>query len=381
MTAQREWLDKDFYKVLGVSKDASAKEIKSEYRKLSRKYHPDANPDNPKAEDRFKEISAAYDVLGDETKRKEYDDIRRLGPLGGAFGGGGGPGPGAGGFNFDPSGVGDIGDLLGGLFGRGGAGRQQGRQRGAGSAQKGRDLETTLHLSFEDAVHGITTAVNLVSEAQCETCRGSGSKPGSRASACGQCHGQGVVDDNQGMFSFSRPCPMCSGRGVLITDPCNDCSGNGTTRRPRDIKVRIPAGVKNGQRIKVKGRGEPGAFGGPAGDLFVVIDVAAHGLFGRKAKHLTINAPVTFAEAALGTKITVPTLEGDTVTLKVPAGTKTGQTFRVKGRGVKSKKSTGDLLVTVEVDVPAELTDKQREALEAYAAATSDSPRAHFEER
>ncbi len=384
MTAQREWLDKDYYKVLGVSKDASAKELKSEYRKLSRKYHPDANPGDDKAEERFKEISAAYDVVGDEDKRKEYDQVRKLGPMGGAFGGGQGPGPGDGGFNFDPSGFGDLGDLLGGLFNRGGAPGGPGFQSGRGQprqspARKGADLETVLHLSFEDAVRGVTTSVNLVSDAACSTCRGSGSKPGTAPGVCGICNGHGVTDDNQGGFSFSRPCGVCGGRGSIITDPCETCRGTGSERRRREVKVRIPSGVKNGSRIKLAKRGEPGTYGGPPGDLFVVVDVASHERFGRKGNHLTLTVPITFAEAALGAKIAVPTLDDGTKTIKIPAGTSSGKKFRVKGQGVKTKKATGDLLVKVQVDVPGELSDSQREAIEALDKATIESPRSYLE--
>ncbi len=377
MTAQREWLDKDYYKVLGVSKEASAKEIKAEYRKLSRKYHPDANQGDEKAEERFKEISAAYDVVGDEDKRKEYDDVRKLGPMGGAFGGGG-QGPGAGGFNFDPSGLGDLGDLLGGLFGRGG-GPAGARDPRASAARKGANLEATLHLSFDDAVRGITTSVNLVSDAACSTCKGSGSEPGKAPGVCGVCRGQGVAEDNQGGFAFSRPCGACGGRGSVITDPCHSCRGTGSERRPREVKVRIPAGVKNGSRIKLAKRGEPGSYGGPPGDLYVIVDVAPHTLFGRKGNHLTLQVPVTFAEAALGAKIKVPTLDDGPRTIKIPAGTKSGQTFRVKGQGVATSKSTGDLLVSVEVDVPAELSDKERKAIEALLDVTATSPRAYLE--
>ncbi len=383
MTAQREWLDKDYYKVLGVSKDATAKEIKSEYRKLSRKYHPDANQGDEKAEERFKEISAAYDVVGDEEKRKEYDQVRKLGPMGGAFGGGGGRGPGAGGMNFDPGGLGDLGDLLGGLFNRGGGGAPPGfggrGQQRQSAARKGPDLEAVLHLSFEDAVRGITTAVHLVSDAACSTCKGSGSAPGTAPGVCGICRGNGVTDDNQGGFSFSRPCSGCGGQGTVITDPCESCRGTGSERRPREVKVRIPAGVKNGQRIKLAKRGEPGTYGGPPGDLFVIIDVAPHDRFGRKGNHLTLTVPITFAEAALGSKITVPTLDDGTRTIKIPAGTASGMKFRVKGQGVETTKKTGDLLVEVVVDVPSDLSKKQREAIEALQKATNDSPRAYLE--
>lgn len=367
--SQHDWLEQDFYKVLGVGKEASEKEITKAYRKLARQYHPDANPDDVKAEERFKEISAAYDVVGDEAKRKEYDDIRRLGPMGGGFSSGGGSPPG-GGFNFD--GV-DLGDLLGGVFG--GRGRASGGGGGAVAPMRGDDLETRLHLSFDDAVAGVTTSVHLTSDAACSTCKGSGARPGTQPVSCSRCGGRGVLDDNQGLFSFSQPCPQCGGRGRVVTDPCPTCHGNGMERRPRQVKVRVPAGVKDGQKIRLKGRGGPGRHGGPHGDLFVVIDVAAHELFGRKGNHLTIDVPISFAEAALGAKVGVPTMDGTTVTLKIPPGTPSGKTFRVKGRGVASTANKGDLLVTVTVQVPSKLSDAERTAIEALADVLADPER------
>ena len=381
MAAQREWFEKDYYKVLGVAEKATAKEITRAYRKLARQFHPDANPGDDAAEERFKEVSAAYDVVGDEAKRKEYDEVRKLGPMGGfgGPGGGGGPGfgaPGGGSFNFDP---GDLGDLLGGLFGRrgggGGAGARQSRGPGP---QRGADLEAELRLPFREAVHGVTTALHLTSDAACSTCHGSGAKPGTMPSECPVCHGRGVLDDNQGMFSFSTPCANCGGSGAVVTDPCPTCHGSGTERRPREVKVRIPAGVDDGQRIRLKGRGGAGRHGGPAGDLFVLVHVDPDPVFGRDGDHVTIVVPVTFSEAALGTNLKVPTLDEGTVTLKLPEGTPSGKVFRVKGRGVATKKGTGDLLVTVQVAVPPSLTDEQRRAVEAVADAFTESPRAHL---
>ena len=374
--SQHVWLEKDFYKVLGVQKDATEKEITKAYRKLARKYHPDANPDDSSAENRFKEISAAYDVVGDESKRTEYDEIRRLGPMGGGFrgspGGFGGGSPSGAGFNFE--GV-DLGDILGGVFGsRGGRGAPGGRGGPTGAA-KGDDLETRLHLSFDDAVAGVTTSVHLTSDAACASCKGSGAKPGSHPTVCSRCGGRGVLDDNQGMFSFSQPCPQCGGRGKVVTDPCGTCRGSGLERRPRQVKLRVPAGVKNGQKIKLKGRGGPGRNGGPHGDLFVTIDVAVHRLFGRKGDNLTADIPITYPEAALGTTISVPTIDGGSVKIKVPPGTNSGKTFRVKGRGVASGSKKGDLLVSVLVQVPSKLSDDERSAIEALAEVTSDAGR------
>jgi molecular chaperone DnaJ len=371
---QREWFEKDYYKVLGVPEEATDKDIRRAYRKLAKEHHPDSNPGH---EDRFKEISAAYDVLSDAEKRTAYDEVRRLGPMAGGFGPGpGGPGAGAGpgGFTFSTDDLGDmggLGDLFGNLFG-GGGGRQRGQRVGP---RRGDDLETELHLSFLDAVNGVTTTVNLASEMACHTCRGSGAAPGTTPVVCPQCGGRGAVEDNQGPFSFSRACPRCSGRGTIVESPCPTCRGTGVERRPRQVKVRIPAGVDDGQRIRLKGRGGAGRNGGPPGDLYVVVHVAPHELFNRKGKDLLLTVPVTFPEAALGAEIKVPTLDGGPVTLRIPAGTRSGRTFRVKGRGVPVSKGAGDLLVTTEVAVPAKLTAEQREAVEALAETTTESPR------
>ena len=373
MTAQREWFEKDYYKVLGVSDTAPAKEIKSAYRKLSRQFHPDANPGDTAAEERFKEISAAYDVVGDEAKRKEYDEVRRLGPMGGF----GGPGGGPGGFSFTTDGgVGDLGDLLGGLFNRGRR-RPGGEPRGAGP-QRGTDLESEIQLSFEGAASGVETTLNVTSDVACGTCAGTGAKPGTSPTVCANCGGRGVVDDNQGFFSFSAPCQACRGQGYRIDSPCSTCGGAGVEHKARKVKVRIPAGVRDGQRIRLAGRGGPGRNGGPNGDLYVVVRVAVHELFGRKGDDLLLTVPVTFPEAALGAEIAVPTLDGGSVKIKVPSGTRSGRTFRVKGRGIETAKSKGDLLVTVEVAVPAKLSKEERRAIEALADAATSSPRSHL---
>jgi molecular chaperone DnaJ len=373
VTAQREWFEKDYYGVLGVAADASDKEITKAYRKLARELHPDRNPGDARAEERFKEVAAAYDVLGDATKRAEYDEVRRLGPVGAGFGGGAGPfaggaGPGASGFNFD---AGDLGDLLGGLFGRGGGRRATGPVRGD-------DLEAELHLSFDDAANGVTTTVHLTSDAPCQTCHGSGARPGTAPKPCARCGGRGVLDDNQGLFSFSQPCDVCGGRGRVVETPCPSCAGRGIERRPRQVKVRIPAGVRDGQTIRLKGRGGPGRNGGPAGDLFVRVRVADHPLFGRRGDDLTVTVPITFPEAALGADVAVPTLDGSTVTVRIPPGTPSGKTLRVRGRGVGTANKTGDLLVTVEVAVPRRLSSAQRKAVESLAALIDESPRAHL---
>lgn len=385
MAPQREWFEKNYYEVLGVSETADAKEITKAYRKLARENHPDANPGDAAAEERFKEISAAYDVVGDAEKRKEYDEVRRLGPMGafgGPGGGAGGFGGGPGGFTFNMDDIGGMGgagfgDVLGNLFS--GGGRRGGRSRGTGP-QRGGDLEAGLHLDFTDAVSGVTTTLHLVSDAACHVCAGLGAEPGTVPKQCPTCHGRGVVEDDQGFFAMSRPCPTCAGRGSVIENPCHNCRGSGVERRPREVKVRIPAGVKDGQRIRLKGRGDPGRNGGPPGDLYVTCQVEPHPLFRMDGTNLRITVPVTFAEAALGADIEVPTIDSGTVKMRIPAGTPTGRTLRVKGRGVQTSKSTGDMLVTVEVAVPAKLSEAERAAVEALAAAATESPRDHLQE-
>ncbi len=379
MAPQPEWFEKDFYKVLGVSDSSTAKEITKAYRKLARELHPDANPGDDAAETRFKEVSAAYDVVGDEAKRKEYDEVRKLGPgaMGFAPGSGAGAPGGASNINFDGGDLGDLGGVFGNLFNQRAGARRAGASRGPGP-QRGTDLETELTMDFRDAVSGITTTLHLTSEAGCTTCRGTGSKPGSAPAVCSNCGGRGVIDENQGLFSFSRPCSVCHGRGVLVLDPCVDCDGTGVVRRPRDVKVRIPAGVRDDQTIKLKGRGGPGRNGGPAGDLYVKVHVASDKVFGRSGQNLTLRLPITFPEAALGTKVAVPTIDGEQVTIKVPAGTNSGKVFRVKGRGIDSGKRRGDLLVTVEVTVPAKLSKEQKAAIEAFESASEEAPRAHL---
>ena len=384
---QREWFEKDYYKDLGVSQTATEAEIRRAYRKLAKQYHPDTNPGS---DERFKQVSAAYDVLSDADRRASYDEVRRLGPVAGGFGAGGFRGPGfggngargpggpggPGGFSFSTD---DLGDIFGNLFNRGrGAGGPGPSGPGRSTAgQRGDDLETELHLSFADAVGGVTTTLNVTSEATCHTCHGTGAAPGTSPVICPRCGGRGVLDDNQGLFSFSRPCPQCSGRGMVVETPCPTCSGTGAEVRPRQVKVRIPAGVDDGQRIKLKGKGGPGRGGGPAGDLFVTVRVSPHRIFGRRNRDLLLTVPVTFAEAVLGAEVAVPTLDGSVV-LKVPPGTRSGRVFRVRGKGIDTSKGLGDLLVTVEVAVPTNLSAAEREAVEALAEASEESPRTHL---
>jgi molecular chaperone DnaJ len=362
MTAQREWFEKDYYKVLGVSETATAKEITKAYRTLARGSHPDTHPDDPKAEERFKDVSAAYDVLG------EYDEVRKHGPIGGF--GGGPASDGAGGFSFNV-GQDGLGDLLGQMFGRG--------RRGSGASassgpRRGEDVEATLTLDFADAAKGLTTTLYLTTDAQCSTCHGSGARPGTSPKVCSRCGGRGVIDDNQGYFSLSSPCPVCAGRGVVIEDACPTCRGSGVEKRQREVQARIPAGVADGQKIRLKGRGAPGRNGGPAGDLIVECHVTPHPLFGRDGNNLTVRVPISFVEAALGGDIQVPTLDEQTVTLRLKPGTQTGSRHRVRGKGIATAKHTGDLIVTTDLTVPTHLNDAQRAAVEAFAAA-SDAAR------
>jgi molecular chaperone DnaJ len=352
--AEREWFEKDYYKILGLTSSATAKEITRAYRKLAKELHPDTNPGS---EEKFKEVSGAYDVLGDAEKRKEYDEVRRLGPAAAGFGR---SGAGAGGFNFGSGDLGDLGDIFGGLFG--GSRRQR--------AQRGADLETALHLGFRDAVVGVTTTVSLPSNDACHTCGGRGAAPGSGFATCERCQGRGVLNDDQGPFAMSSVCPVCQGRGGRIVTPCPTCHGTGREPSSRRVNVRIPAGVVDGQRIRLKSKGNPGTHGGPAGDLFVDVHVASDAHFERKGRHVTTSVDVPLTSAILGTTVAVGTLD-DPVTLKIPAGTQPGTTMRVRGRGVPAggKHAAGDLLVSVNVVVPKKLNKEQRALVEKLATA------------
>ncbi|MFA9431479.1 molecular chaperone DnaJ [Egicoccus sp. AB-alg2] len=367
MAPQREWLEKDYYDVLGVARDASADDIKKAYRRLARENHPDANPDDPQAERRFKEVGEAYAVLGEEARRREYDEIRRLGAAG--FGGAGASGFGG----FDG---GDLGDLLTQIFGNAGAG---GASRGSpfgGSpfdrrrapSRKGADLRADVHLTFEDALAGVRTTLRVTGDGACDTCHGSGAAPGTSPTVCTVCGGRGQVTIDQGPFSFAQPCQACGGRGQRIETPCATCGGSGRVVKPRELNVRIPAGVKDGAVIRVPGRGGPGTGGGPAGDVLVTVHVAPHPRFGRRGDDVTLDVPVSFSEAALGTKLTVPTPNAHTRTIKVPAGTSSGRTFRIRGEGAPRRGGGhGDLLVTVKVQVPPKLSRDQKRLLQELA--------------
>ena len=378
----KDWLEKDFYKVLGVDKGASADEIKKKYRKLARELHPDKNPGDAKAEERFKEVSEAYDVLSDDKKRAEYDEARTLfasggGGFGRPGGGFGGPGGFGGGSTYDFSDVfgadeGGLGDILGGIFnrGRGGGRRPQ-------APRRGQDVESEITLGFNEALDGVTVPLRLASDAACDSCKGTGARAGTVPRVCPSCQGSGQTTRNAGGFAFAEPCTSCAGRGLIVDDPCPSCRGSGRGVSTRTVQARIPAGVKDGARIRLKGKGAPGERGGASGDLYVVVHVTPHPVFARKGDNLTVTVPVTFAEAALGSQVVVPTPGGGTVTLKIPAGTANGRTFRVRGKGVTRKDGTrGDLLAQVEVQVPSGLTDEAREALERFAeAAGGEDPR------
>ncbi len=357
--AARDAVEKDYYKALGVAKDASPADVKKAYRKLARDLHPDTNPGG---EERFKEVSEAYDVLSDEAKRREYDEQRAL------FGAGPRPGAG-GGMPFD---LGDLfsraggggapgGSVFDGLFG----GRGGPRGRTAARPARGEDVEAAVTLSLLDALHGAEVPLRLTTTAACPTCRGSGAAPGTAPRACGVCGGAGVTQRNQGAFAFAEPCAACRGTGQVVDTPCGTCSGAGETRQERTLTVRVPAGVEDGQRVRVAGKGGPGERGGPPGDLLVRVRVTPSAPFTRSGKDVAVTVPVTFPQAALGAQVRVPTPDGAGVTLRIPAGTPSGKTLRVKGRtGPKA-----DLLATVEVQVPTALSDEARQHLEAFAKA------------
>ncbi|ROT33738.1 molecular chaperone DnaJ [Micromonospora sp. HM5-17] len=384
--SSKDWLEKDFYAVLGVDKSASVDEIKKSYRRLARELHPDRNPGDGQAEERFKAVSEAYDVLSDPRKRQEYDEMRSL------FGSGafrrsaraGGPG---GGYPFDISdlfgGMGQPGDrrfggpgfsdLFSSIF-SGGPTRPRGPARG-------RDVEAEVVLDFEEAVRGVTMPLTVRSPGVCDTCRGSGAKPGTLPRTCPRCRGTGMVTRNQGAFSFSEPCRECQGVGTVVDERCPECRGTGGVTKSRTINVRFPPGVADGQRIRLSGRGEPGERGGSAGDLYVLVRVRPDELFGRDGDDLTLTVPITIAEAVLGTDLRVPTLDG-AVTLRVPPGTPSGRKLRARGRGVVRRDGqAGDLLVTLEITVPEKLSAEARKALKEFAAQTPPAAREHLDAR
>jgi molecular chaperone DnaJ len=346
---------RDYYEVLGVGRGASAEEIKKAYRKLAREYHPDRNPDDSAAEERFKEIQEAYDTLSDADQRKQYD----AGGMFAGFGRAGAPGPG----HF----ASDLGDIFSTLFRRGPGPAQQ-------QPMRGRDLETEVRISFKQAMDGTEVPVTVPKQSSCKTCSGTGAKPGTGPTVCPRCNGRGIDSESQGFFSISQPCPRCGGSGQVIEDPCPTCSGSGLTMQRKRYRVRIPAGVHDGSRIRVAGKGEDGARGAPPGDLYVVTRVAESPVFRhRNDGNLEVTVPVTIGEALQGATVEVPTLNGSK-RIRVPAGTQHGTVQRLRGEGPAKPGSgrRGDILYRLEIEMPKELTDEQRRALDAFAEATND---------
>jgi molecular chaperone DnaJ len=358
----------DYYKVLGVGKGASDEEIKKAYRKLARKYHPDRNAGDKQAEERFKEISQAHDVLSDPDKRKAYD--RGSGPFGSFTGG-----------NFDPSSFsGGFGDILSDLFGRGGGaagGRNQGGVRGGQPRQaRGRDLETEVSLSFDQAVNGAQVPLAVPTSQPCPTCHGSGAKPGTVPKVCPVCEGRGVESESQGIFSISQPCSNCHGTGTVIEDPCPTCGGTGAQRSVRRLRVNIPAGVRDGSRIRLADKGEPGLRGASPGDLFVITRVSESPVFKRNGDNLEVEVPLTIPEALQGGVIEVPTLNGSK-RLRVPAGTKHGTVQRLRGEGPQrlNGKGRGDIHYRFVIEVPSSLSPEQSEAVDRLSQVMNGNPR------
>jgi len=374
----------DFYQTLGVPRGASSDEIRKAFRKLARQYHPDKNPGDKSAEEKFKEANEAYETLSDPDKRKQYDELLRLGAFDPRSGGGFRPGQG-GYQGFDPRifqqggqafQMGDFGDILANLFG--GAG--QGGRRGRNAAQRGADLQADVTISFEDSLRGATVRVPVDSNGPCPTCHGSGAAPGTTPKICPECQGRGVLAQNQGPFAISVPCPRCHGNGTVIDTPCPTCHGGGVTRQTRRYAVKIPAGAKEGTKIRLKGKGEAGTAGGQTGDLYVVVHVEDSGLFERRGDDLLIEVPVTMAEAMLGTSVRIPTPDGGKVSLKVPAGSSDGRTLRLRGKGAPRLRGGGhgDLLARVRLVVPSKLTKEQKRLAEEFGRTEPDPREARF---
>src|SRR2546421_4049586 len=356
------------YDTLGVKKGASADEIKKAYRKLAAKYHPDKNPGDAAAEEKFKEVQNAYDTLSDGEKRKQYDTFgsangrRTTGFDPRDFGGG----------NFTINDLGDLGALFGGIFNRG-----QGARARRPQPERGADIEIAVSLSFEDSLRGLETKIPVQVTTACRECGGTGAEPGTSPVICPVCNGRGVVSESQGLFALSEPCPRCRGAGTVVEKPCHSCHGTGREVRTKRYTVKVPAGVKDGTRIRLKGKGEVGANGGPAGDLFVVTRVQPSKLFQRRGADLVVEVPVTYAEAALGATVEVPTPYGDRVSLKVPAGTQDGRQLRIRNHGAPRLKGggKGDLIARLRLSVPKRLTKKEREALEELQKVSRENPR------
>jgi molecular chaperone DnaJ len=354
---------KDYYEVLGVNRDASEEEIKKAYRKLAMKHHPDRNPDNPKAEEHFKEAKEAYEMLSDTQKRAAYDQHGHAAFESGGMGGGSPFGAGAQGFDFS--------DIFGDIFGGG-------RGGGRSTAQRGADLRYNLEITLEQAARGTETKIRIPTMEECETCHGSGAKPGTSPVTCTTCSGHGQVRMQQGFFSIQQTCPRCHGTGKMVTSPCKDCNGNGRIKQHKTLSVKIPPGVDNEDRIRLSGEGEHGANGGPPGDLYVVINIKSHAVFQRDHNDLHCEMPISFSTAALGGSIEIPTLDG-VATIKIPAETQSGKIFRLRGKGIKGVRSTshGDLHCHVAVETPVNLTDRQKELLREFEAINDKDSERH----
>jgi molecular chaperone DnaJ len=369
---------KDFYSVLGVSSTASQDEIKKAYRKLAKKFHPDANANDPKAAERFKEISEANNVLGDVEKRKQYDEMRRLGAFdGGGFGGFGGGGrasrAGARGQtgtesinfqDFDIGGLGGLGDLFSSMFG-GGESRQASRQRGP---ERGQTVEASLDIPFRTAARGGKVPIDLEVGEECPTCHGNGAAPGASLKICPECNGRGVISFGQGGFAVNRPCPVCLGRGQVPTEPCPTCHGSGEVRARRKVLINVPAGVDTGSKIRLKGQGGKGTQNGPPGDLIITFSVLPDKFYRRDGLDVIATVPLNIAQATLGTKISVRTLDGKKVAIKIPPGTASGKRFRVRGQGIEKAEKKGDLIVEVSIQVPDKLSEEQERMMKEFAA-------------
>ena len=380
---------KDYYAVLGVSSTAAADDIKKQYRRLAKKYHPDANPNDPKSTDRFKEISEAYQVVGDEEKRKQYDELRRLGafsgfpgtssrPRGGsagprpgapgATGTAGGAGPSAGDFryqDFDVGGLGGLGDLFGSIFGASGS-RPGGRQR---TEEPGQSVETTLEIPFRTAATGGKVPIELEVNEECDTCRGSGAAPGAIIKTCPECSGRGTISFGQGGFAVNRPCPMCMGRGQVPSERCPTCNGAGEVRSRKKVLIAVPAGADTGTKIRLKGQGGRGSNGGPPGDVVITFQVKDDRFYKREGLDLLATVPLNIAQATLGTRISVRTLDGKKVSIKIPLGTPSGKRFRIRGQGIDKDGQKGDLIVETSIIVPEALTEEQERLLREFAEA------------
>lgn len=367
---------KDYYAVLGVSASASQDEIKKQYRRLAAKFHPDKNPNDPAAADRFKELSEAYTVLGDAEKRKQYDEMRRLGAFTGGFGGARRPGastgaPGAGGSGasggfrfeeFDIGGIGGLGDLFGSMFGGGTRGRQR-------VPEAGQTVETTLEIDFRTAALGGKVPIELEVNEECATCGGTGAAPGAKLETCAECHGRGVISFGQGGFAVNRPCPVCLGRGQVPSQRCPTCQGSGEVRTRKKVVITVPEGVDAGTKIRLRGQGGKGANGGPPGDLVINFQVKPDRFYRREGLDLVAPLPLNIAQATLGTKVAVRTLDGKKVTVKIPPGTASGKRFRVRGQGIRKGESRGDLIVEASISVPEKLTDEQERMMREFADA------------